>query len=88
MNENRFPFYQSVYSKYAGPTNTRGSRIYVKMNTGNEVIRKNMSYDYAAHNAHDSAIEKFSQEFLQEWKCVGKGDYENGYVYLFQWVGK
>lgn len=85
--ENKYPFYQSVYTRYCGPTNSRGSRIICTMNKGfGEKIRYTASYDYAAHDVHDAAIAKFAEIHLPDgWKCIGKGHSDKGYVYLFQW---
>lgn len=45
----------AITTRYAGPTNSRGSRIIVSCQTG----RKTYSYDHAAHCAHASAFRQF-----------------------------
>jgi len=67
-----YPYLQAVYTEYKGPTNSRGSRIIVTIRRGDDTIRRLMSYDYAAHDAHDSAVEKAIAETLEKngdkWK--------------------
>lgn len=80
------PYFQSVYTTYHGPTNTRGSRIHVTMNRGDDKIKSTESYDYAAHDAHDSAVTKFAAANLAGWELVCKADAPKGYVYLYKWI--
>ena len=65
------------HTAYKGPTNTTGSRIIVtNLSTGK---RKTVSYDYAAHDAHQSAIH--SAFGVDASKLLQKDDGHSGFYW-------
>ena len=79
------PYFQAIYTKYCGPTNTRGSRIIVTIQRGNDTVKKTFSYSYAAHNPHTEAAQQALSEVLgSEWtiQSCGESPDGKGYVYL------
>jgi len=85
--EIRYPYYQSVYTTFHGPTNTRGYYISVLMDKGfGEVVKMNARYNDEGSDAHDNAIRQFiTDQKMEHWKIIGKGHAPKGYVYLLEW---
>ena len=71
---------QAIHTKLLGPTNSRGTRIQAKSESGQSITR---AYDYAleSHENHAMAAE----ELLKKLRWRGKwffGSTKDGYVFV------
>ena len=73
---------QAIETKYAGPTNTRGSRIVVTAAAG----RKSFGYDHAldATENHRVAARKYAEAlgWLSEGRTLVTGGTKHGYTHV------
>lgn len=71
---------QAITTKYAGPTNSRGSRIIASADAGRMAI----SWDYAlgSYENHKAAAQKYAKK--KGWKGrLHGGSVKHGYVWVF-----
>jgi len=69
----------AIQTKYLGPTNTQGARI--KAWRHNEKIV--VPYDYAAQDAHLSAVRGFLRKLYSPYKVVKIEQFDLGQTYVF-----
>lgn len=72
---------QAIQTRYAGPTDSRGSRIIVKADAG----RMTVSWDHALDvtENHTAAARKFAEKYGWEGKWVGGSLPGGGYVFVW-----
>jgi hypothetical protein len=71
---------QAIVTKYAGPTNTRGSRIIAKCEAGSVTIP--YPHELSGEDVHRKAAEALCAKLKWEGKLIG-GSTKTGYVFVF-----
>ena len=80
------PYMTIIYTRYAGPTNTRGSRIVASAPFGpRKKVEVNYDHALGAGN-HLVAAQKFLQHGNAQYDLIGHGDAPDGagYAYVFK----
>jgi hypothetical protein len=83
MNEGvtmKISHYQTISTKYLGPTNCKGARIKATSSSGNS---KTMSYEHALNNRdnHIAACKALADHWGWDGEWVG-GEAAKGYVFI------
>ena len=71
---------QAIRTRYHGPTNTMGSRISAKAESGTRYF----PYDYASVNPHKDAAEAFANSFgwLKDGSTLESGVFGHDYYFV------
>lgn len=76
----RVSWYQSIATKYLGPTNCRGSRIKATSSGGNS---RTVPYDHSANNSDNHKIAAMALAAKMEWTGEWVGaESAKGYVFV------
>ena len=83
------PYALTVYTRYVGPTNTRGAKIMAYEKSGARGKKLMFDYDYAASDRHQTAAIEYLRKRIMEkdeqWRLIAHSDNPSGtgYAYLF-----
>jgi hypothetical protein len=86
------PYALTIYTRYVGPTNTRGAKImaYEKSGRGKKMM---FDYDYAASDRHQTAAIEYLRKRIMEkdeqWRLIAHSDNPSGTgcAFLFLFIG-
>jgi hypothetical protein len=84
-----------VYTRFAGATDTKGSRIVATATYFGKNSRRERSYDHAlsGHENHEAAawafLDKYAARPVSEYELLGISDNPSGsgYAFVFKWKG-
>lgn len=87
------PYALTVYTRYVGPTNTRGAKIMAYEKSGGRSKKLMFDLDHADSNRHQTAaIEYLRQRIMEKderWRLIAHSDNPSGtgYAFLFLLIG-
>ena len=87
------PYALTLYTRYVGPTNTRGAKIMAYEKSGGRGKKVMFDYDYAASDRHQTAAIEYLRKRIMEkdeqWRLIAHSDNPSGtgYAYLFLFIG-